>query len=115
MCHSTQNATVGLSRLDTDRKYSIYEADLEQWISILRLACTWGFAEVTRFAIRELERQKWDDSLEKILIYHRYGVDKNLLIVCLVALLSVHTSLTHLSYLAVLHFNGTQTRTTLLG
>jgi hypothetical protein len=60
------------------RKYSIYEADVEQWSSILKLAHKWDFVEVKAFALRELELQEMP-ALDKIILYHSQDIDRNLL------------------------------------
>jgi hypothetical protein len=60
------------------RKYSIYEADVEEWSSILRLAHKWDFVEVKAFALRELEQLEMP-ALDKIILYHTHDIDRNLL------------------------------------
>jgi hypothetical protein len=60
------------------RKYSIYEANVEEWSSILRLAHQWNFVEVKAFALRELELQEMP-ALDKIILYHTHDIDRNLL------------------------------------
>jgi len=59
--------------------YSIYEASTEDWAAILGLAHHWQFSEVKALVVRELEKQIIP-SITKIVIYHRYGVDRNLLL-----------------------------------
>jgi len=59
--------------------YSIYEAQTEDWAAILGLAHHWQFSEVKALVVRELEKQIIP-SITKIVIYHRYGVDRNLLL-----------------------------------
>jgi hypothetical protein len=59
--------------------YSIYEASTEDWAAILGLAHHWQFSEVKALVVRELEKQVIP-SITKIVIYHRYGVDRNLLL-----------------------------------
>jgi hypothetical protein len=54
-------------------EYSVYEADADEWISILRLACEWGFEKIKVFAVRNLD-PKFNEPLEKIQLYHRYQV-----------------------------------------
>jgi hypothetical protein len=61
------------------RIYSIYEASTEDWAAILGLAHHWQFSEVKALVVRELEKQTIP-SITKIVIYHRYGVDRNLLL-----------------------------------
>jgi hypothetical protein len=60
------------------RKYSIYEADVEEWSSILKLAHKWDFIEVKAFALRELEQLEIP-ALDKIILYHTQDIDRNLL------------------------------------
>ena len=60
------------------RKYSIYEADVEEWSSILKLAHQWDFLEVKDFALRELEQLEMP-ALDKIILYHTHDIDRNLL------------------------------------
>ena len=60
------------------RKYSIYEADVEEWSSILKLAHKWDFFEVKAFALRELEQLEMP-ALDKIILYHTQDIDRNLL------------------------------------
>lgn len=60
------------------RKYSIYEANVEEWSSILKLAHKWDFVEVKAFALRELEQLEMP-ALDKIILYHTQDIDRNLL------------------------------------
>ncbi|KAN0081374.1 hypothetical protein V8E55_008998 [Tylopilus felleus] len=50
-------------------KYSIYEAPLETWLSILKLANRWTFESVKELSVRELEKIEIEP-VEKIAIYH---------------------------------------------
>jgi hypothetical protein len=59
-------------------KYSLYNASVEEWTSILRLAHQWQFVEVKSLALRELERLEVPP-LRKIVIYHSFAIDRNLL------------------------------------
>jgi len=59
-------------------KYSIYEANVEEWTSILKLAHQWDFTEVKALALRELELLEIP-ALQKIITYHTHGIDRNLL------------------------------------
>jgi len=61
-----------------NEKYSIYEADVEEWSSILKLAHKWDFVEVQAFALRELEQLEMP-ALDKIILYHAHDIDRNLL------------------------------------
>jgi hypothetical protein len=59
-------------------KYSIYEANVEEWSSILKLAHQWDFTEVKALALRELEQLEIP-ALQKIILYHTHVIDRNLL------------------------------------
>jgi hypothetical protein len=60
------------------RKYSIYEASVDEWSSILKLAHQWDFNEVKAFALRELEQLEMP-ALQKIILYHTHDIDRSLL------------------------------------
>jgi hypothetical protein len=76
----------GISKTDFERflwvfynpKYSIYNASIEEWTSILKLAHQWDFIEVKELAIRGLQALPIP-ALQKIVLYQTYGVDRNLL------------------------------------
>ncbi|KAI9465149.1 hypothetical protein BJY52DRAFT_666785 [Lactarius psammicola] len=57
-------------------KYSLYDASIEEWTSILRLAHIWDFTEVKELAIRGLEGHQIP-ALQKIVLYQTYKVDRN--------------------------------------
>lgn len=59
--------------------YSIYEAPTEDWAAILGLAHHWQFSQVKALAVREMEKQDIPP-LSKITIYHRYDVNRDLLL-----------------------------------
>jgi len=61
-----------------NERYSIYEASVDEWSSILKLAHQWDFDEVKTFALRELEAQEIP-ALQKIILYHTHEIDRNLL------------------------------------
>ena len=67
------------------RKYSIYDASIEEWTSILKLAHLWDFIEVKELAVRGLEGLQIP-ALQKIALYQTYGVDRNLLQAAFMAL-----------------------------
>jgi hypothetical protein len=67
------------------RKYSLYKASIGEWTSILKLAHQWQFVEVKSLAVRELERLDIPP-LQKIVVYHKYAIDRNLLQVAYTAL-----------------------------
>lgn len=61
------------------RKYSIYDASVDEWTSILKLAHMWDFIEVKELAIRGLEGLHDIPALQKVALYQKYEVDRNLL------------------------------------
>lgn len=67
------------------RKYSIYEADVEVWSSILKVAHQFDFDEVKAFALRELEQLEMP-ALDKVILYHTHDIDRNLLLAAYTAL-----------------------------
>lgn len=60
-------------------KYSLYEAHLDVWLSILRLATRWGFNNVKELTVRELEKLDIE-CVDKISIYHEHNISKLYLI-----------------------------------
>lgn len=60
-------------------KYYVYDANAEEWISILKLSHLWNFAEIKQMACRYLEDFTLDP-IRKIELYQAYDVDKRLLI-----------------------------------
>ncbi|KAJ7125262.1 hypothetical protein C8R44DRAFT_619312, partial [Mycena epipterygia] len=60
-------------------KYSLYDATVEDWSTILELAHRWEFAEVKTLAIRELEKLELAD-IDRIVLYHKFSVDESYLI-----------------------------------
>ncbi|KIP01472.1 hypothetical protein PHLGIDRAFT_80546, partial [Phlebiopsis gigantea 11061_1 CR5-6] len=68
-------------------KYYVYDANAEEWISILKLAHIWRFLEVKRMATRYLEDFTLDP-VRKIELYQWYELDKRLLIPSYVALIT---------------------------
>jgi len=61
-----------------NEKYNIYEGNVEEWSSILKLASQWDFVEAKAFALRELEELEMP-ALDKIILYHTHNIDRNLL------------------------------------
>jgi len=61
------------------RKYSLYNATAEDWTVILDLAHRWAFPEVKSLAVRELEKLDLSD-VDRVSTYHKYEIDKSLLI-----------------------------------
>ncbi|KAH9915391.1 uncharacterized protein B0H18DRAFT_96695 [Fomitopsis serialis] len=66
-------------------KYSIYDATVEDWSAILKLAFDWRFAEVKKLCVRELEKFEIP-ALRKIELYQAYELDKKLLIPSYIAM-----------------------------
>jgi len=60
-------------------KYSVYEAPLETWLSILTLANRWTFDSVKELSVRELEKIEIE-AVEKISIYHENNISRLYLI-----------------------------------
>ena len=58
------------------RKYSLYDMNIEEWTSILKLAQQWNFTEVKALALRGLENIPIPD-IQKIVLYQTYNVDRS--------------------------------------
>lgn len=65
-------------------KYSLYEAPLETWLSILHLANRWSFCNVKELTVRELEKIEIEP-VDKIAIYHEHSINKLFLIPAYIA------------------------------
>ncbi|KAF9228487.1 hypothetical protein BS17DRAFT_813405 [Gyrodon lividus] len=65
-------------------KYSLYEAPLETWLSILKLANRWGFDNIKELSVRELQKLEIEP-IEKIAIYHDHNISRLYLIPSYVA------------------------------
>lgn len=76
-----------INRLYHNRKYSIYDANLEEWTSILKLSTDWRFAEVKQLSTRYIELFEMDP-VDKIELYQGYNVDRRLLIPSYTALVN---------------------------
>ncbi|KAJ7725671.1 hypothetical protein DFH07DRAFT_251958 [Mycena maculata] len=50
-------------------KYSLYDASVEDWSTILELAERWEFAEVKNLAVRELEKKDELPDIDRIVLY----------------------------------------------
>lgn len=61
-------------------KYSIYEKDVDGWKDILYLADKWQFPEVKELAVRELQKKRDVDVVDKIALYQHYNVDRRHLV-----------------------------------
>jgi hypothetical protein len=61
-------------------KYSVYDAPLETWLSILKLANRWTFDNVKELSVRELEKIDTIEAVEKISIYHDNNISRLYLI-----------------------------------
>ncbi|KII86832.1 hypothetical protein PLICRDRAFT_114074 [Plicaturopsis crispa FD-325 SS-3] len=59
--------------------YSIYEAPVEDWIVILRLAQQWGFPQVKNLVVRELEKKRIGH-ITKIALYRENEIDASYLV-----------------------------------
>ena len=57
----------------------MYEAPLETWLSILKLANRWTFDSVKELSVRELEKIEIE-AVEKIAIYHDHNISRLYLI-----------------------------------
>lgn len=64
--------------MSCQREYSIYNAPLDKWKRILTLAQQWGFVQVERLCVRELEKLSIPP-VEKIQLYQDFNIDANLL------------------------------------
>jgi len=59
----------------------MYSAPVEDWERILHLAHVWEFQEVKKLVVRELEKKKKEiNDVERIALYHRYDIDRQLLL-----------------------------------
>jgi len=57
--------------------YSLYEADIKDYIRILELAHMWSFVEVKAFALRELEKKEEGlDVVQRIVHYRKNQIDE---------------------------------------
>ncbi|KAF9268514.1 hypothetical protein L218DRAFT_852510, partial [Marasmius fiardii PR-910] len=59
-------------------KYSLYKAPVDDWVKILELAYRWGFQEVKRLVVRELEKLEMP-VIDRIFFYHKYEIERFLL------------------------------------
>jgi hypothetical protein len=58
-----------------DRRYSLYDAPLEKWITILRLASLWKFPRIGDFAVSFIDKLSLE-TVRKIKIYQDYKVPR---------------------------------------
>jgi hypothetical protein len=65
--------------------YSLYDAPVETWLSILKLAHRWTFCNIKDLAIRELEKLNIEP-IEKIASYHEYKINKTYLLPAYIAM-----------------------------
>lgn len=86
-CVSGSTSTNLGANSNISRKYSVYDANVDEWSSILKLSYEWKFAEVKRLACRYLERFEIDP-IQKIELYQLYELDKRLLIPSYIALIN---------------------------
>ncbi|KAJ3480829.1 hypothetical protein NLI96_g8082 [Meripilus lineatus] len=66
-------------------KYSIYDATVDEWEAILKLAFEWRFSEIKKLCCRELEKYEIEP-VRKIAMYQAHELDKKLLIPAYAAL-----------------------------
>lgn len=76
------------------RRYSLYDADIETWKTILNLANKLQFKEVKEFAIRELHLKRELPLVEKMALYQHHEVDQRHLVPLFAELVSRDTALT---------------------
>jgi len=76
------------------RRYSLYDADVETWKTILKLATKLQFKEVKELAIRELHMKRELPLVEKMALYQHHQVDQRHLVPLFAELVSRDTVLT---------------------
>lgn len=76
-----------------DRKYSLYDASVEDWQCILNLADKWEFQEVKELCVRELHKKNDLDLITKMALYQKYKVDPRHLVPLYAALCERDTPL----------------------
>ena len=76
------------------RKYSLYDADVETWKTILNLSNKLQFKEVKELAIRELHLKRELPLVEKMALYQHHQVDQRHLVPLFAELVSRDTALT---------------------
>lgn len=75
-------------------KYSLYDADVDTWKTILNLSNKLQFKEVKELAIRELHLKKELPLVEKMALYQHHQVDQRHLVPLFAELVSRDTALT---------------------
>lgn len=75
-------------------KYSLYDADVETWMTILNLSHKLQFKEVKELAVRELHMKKELPLVEKMALYQHHQVDQRHLVPLFAELVSRDTALT---------------------
>ena len=75
-------------------KYSLYDASVETWKSVLRLANKLEFKEVKELAVRELHLKKELPLVEKMALYQAHQVDQRHLVPLFAELCARDTPLT---------------------
>lgn len=71
----TTYASFSLPLIFSCRRYSLYDANVEEWTTVLKLASQWDFVEVKALAIRELQARPIGP-LQRILLYREYAVNE---------------------------------------
>lgn len=82
---ATSEGFAGLLWVFYNPEYSVYRAPLEKWKHILTLAQQWGFAQVEKLCIRELENLSIPP-VEKIQLYQDFTINPSFLHSSFVAL-----------------------------
>lgn len=72
----TIHASFSLPLIFSCRRYSLYDANVEEWTTVLKLANQWEFVEVKALAIRELQTLPMDP-VPRILLYRKYAVNED--------------------------------------
>jgi hypothetical protein len=75
-------------------RYSLYDADVETWMTILNIANRLQFKEVKELAVRELHMKKELPLVEKMVLYQHHQVDQRHLVPLFAELVSRDTALT---------------------
>lgn len=80
--------------VNCDRKYSLYDASVDDWQCILDLADRWDFNEVKELCVRELHKKRDLDLVHKMSLYQKYKVDPRHLVPLYAELCARDTPLT---------------------
>ena len=69
------HASFSLPLIFSCRRYSLYDANVEEWTTVLKLANRWDFVEVKELAIRELQTRPIGP-IQRILLYREHTVNE---------------------------------------